>query len=112
EFGPGGATAKLDGVPLASSPFVAQVDRDGTMHRIDVEAPGMAPKTTMVSYDRDVSVSIVLLPEASSAGPAATAPVPASPAPPGNRPVGRPADPRKPGKQAGEIDEADPYRKK
>lgn len=120
EFGPGGATAKLDGVPLASSPFVAQVDRDGTMHRIDVEAPGMAPKTTMVSYDQDVSVSIVLVPEAPSADPAATQ---AAAAPSGrdarpsgetsgNRPGGRPADPRKPGRQAGEIDEADPYRKK
>jgi len=130
EFGPSGATAKLDGVPLASSPFVAQVDRDGTMHRIDVEAPGMAPKTTMVSYDKDVSVSIVLVPEASTAGPAATQAASGrdarpsgetSGAPPGNRTVGRPVpvgtphtpgDPRKPGKQAGEIDEADPYRKK
>jgi serine/threonine-protein kinase len=114
EFAPEGATAKLDGVPLASSPFVAQVDRDGTIHRIDVEAPGMAPQTTMVSYDKDVAVSIVLVPEPASADAAAPAQASAAtpPAPPrGDRPVARPAD-KKGSKQPGEIDEADPYRKK
>jgi hypothetical protein len=110
EFGPEGATARLDGVPLTSSPFVALVDRDGTMHRIEVEAPGMAPKTTMVSYDRDVSVSIQLVAEASSAS--ASAAAPPQTAPQGTRPAGRPADPKKPGKEPGEIDEVDPYKKK
>ncbi len=45
-FGPPGAVAKLDGVPLTGSPFVAQAPRDGSMHRIDVEGPGLTPRTT------------------------------------------------------------------
>src|SRR5262249_16943853 len=53
-FGPPGAVAKLDGVPLAESPFVAQARRDGSMHRVDVEGPGLAPETRLVSYEKDV----------------------------------------------------------
>jgi eukaryotic-like serine/threonine-protein kinase len=61
-FGPAGAIAKLDGVPLTASPFVAQVRRDGSMHRLDIEGPGLKPDTRMVSYDKDVVVALALQP--------------------------------------------------
>ncbi|NUP05510.1 MAG: serine/threonine protein kinase [Polyangiaceae bacterium] len=118
EYGPPGAVAKLDGVELAGSPFVAQVERDGTMHKIEVEAPGMTPKTAMISYEKDVSLALVLeaaiAPSASAAESAASAaPVPsAGPAvDPAKRPWGRVPDAGKPDKppQRG-IDEQDPYK--
>jgi serine/threonine-protein kinase len=113
-FGPEGAVAKLDGVPLQSSPFTAQVPRDGSMHRIDVEGPGLMPKTTMVSYDKDVSVDVVLeagSPELVLSGaPSASAPPVDTVRRPGGG--GRLPDTTKNPKQPREIDEADPYKKK
>ncbi len=111
-FGPEGAIAKLDGVPLQSSPFTAQVPRDGSMHRVDVEGPGLVSQTTMVSYDKDVAVAVVLEPGGPevvlSAAPSASV----APVDPVHRPVGRLPDPVKNPKQPREIDETDPYKKK
>jgi hypothetical protein len=107
-FGPAGAIAKLDGVPLTASPFVAQVRRDGSMHRLDIEGPGLRPDTRMVSYDKDVVVALAL----QAADP---------PAPPKDEPTAAPADsakrppalsgplPKPTGKGRG-IDEKDPYK--
>jgi hypothetical protein len=104
-FAPAAATAKLDGVPLSQSPFTAQVPRDGSMHRVEVNAPGLAPQTLMVSFEKDVTLDIVLVPEtaaSASASPTATQP---------NRLPG-PLPANTNGKQPLGIDEQDPYKKK
>lgn len=107
-FGPPGAVAKLDGVPLAESPFTAQVRKDGSVHRLDIEGPGLKPETKLVAYDKDVVLTIALQPAepAAATSGAASAAAPAS-AEPGKRPLGR-------GKLGGKpthgIDEKDPYK--
>ncbi len=109
-FGPPGAIAKLDGVPLSESPFVAHVKRDGSMHRIDVEGQGLTPETRMVSYVKDVAVDLTLKgaePAASSASPAVSAAPSAAPSDTGKRP---PGDGKARPKPLG-IDEQDPYKK-
>jgi serine/threonine-protein kinase len=100
-FGPPGSVAKLDGVPLDGNPFVAQVSRDGSMHRIDVTGPGLQPETRMVSYDKDVVVALALAP----VPPADTADAAKRPATAG---TGRP---KGGGKPALGIDEKDPYKR-
>jgi serine/threonine-protein kinase len=109
-FGPAGATAKLDGVKLAESPFVAQVKRDGSMHRIDVESPGFEPETRMVSFEKDVVVGISLQPKAAvTMGPQAAP----NPAPPSASPQATSAakgNNGRPIKPARGIDEKDPYK--
>ncbi len=107
-YGPAGATAKLDGEPLSASPFVAQVPRDGSVHRIEVEAPGLEPKTTIVSYDRDILVTIELA--ATTSEPSASASVSASASAEPKR-IPTSTLPR-PAKSSVEIDETDPYKKK
>ena len=109
-FGPPGAVAKLDGVPLSESPFVAHVKRDGSMHRIDVEGPGLVPETRMVSYVKDVAVDLSLKgaePAATSANPTVSAAPSAAPSDTGKRP---PGDGKARPKPLG-IDEQDPYKK-
>ena len=111
-FGPAGAIAKLDGVPLTASPFNAQVRRDGSMHRLDIEGPGLKPDTRMVSYDTDVVVALALqaaepaVPKADPPpSPTLAAPVDSAKRPPaltGPRPLPT-------GKGRG-IDEKDPYK--
>jgi serine/threonine protein kinase len=113
-YQPASAIAKLDGVPLSGSPFIAQVPRDGSMHRLDVEGPGLKPETKMVSYDKDVVLSVSL----SAAEPAPADPVPSATTPAVG--VTAPVDPKrftgelpgrtKPPKPLG-IDEKDPYKK-
>jgi serine/threonine-protein kinase len=108
-FGPSGATAKLDGVPLTASPFVAQVPRDGWMHRLEFGGEGLETKTQMISYDKDLSISVDLAPQATASA-SASAP-PAGPGIPGGRaPAGGPTTGKDP-KQPREIDEQDPYKK-
>jgi serine/threonine-protein kinase len=110
-FGPPGATAKLDGVVLAQSPFVAQVPRDGSMHRIEVEGEGLASETRMVSFEKDVSLDFMLQPlPIDLDAPAGSAAAGAPRAGGGWRPP--PADPKgKEPKQPRDIDEQDPYKK-
>jgi hypothetical protein len=114
-FGPAGAVARLDGVPLAESPFVAQVPRDGSMHRIDVEGPGMKPETKMVSYEKNITVAVALLaaePQADTAPSASASALPAA-APPVDASKRLPGGdaPRPKGPKPREIDEKDPYKK-
>ena len=97
--GPAGATAKLDGVLLAENPFSAQVPKDGSMHKVEVEAPGMATQTMIVSFDEDVSLDVTLTAEAAS-----TTVEPVA-RPPGGVPTGKPDQ-----DGALKIDEEDPYR--
>jgi serine/threonine-protein kinase len=123
-FGPTGAVARLDGVPLADNPFVAQVARDGSMHRVDVEGPGLKPETRMVSYEKSVSITVTLGPAEPAAvepsGSAAVAAPPSAPVLGGPWPTGGPpgaptGEPwkrpgAKPAKSASPIDEKDPYK--
>jgi eukaryotic-like serine/threonine-protein kinase len=108
-FGPPGATAKLDGVSLVESPFVAQAPRDGSMHRIVVEGPGLEPETRMLSYEKDVLVTVSLQaaqpPAAQTATPTGSSPTPAA------ERVKRPGSDRtKPPRTSRGIDEKDPYK--
>ncbi len=119
-FGPAGAIARLDGVPLADNPFVAQVPRDGSMHRVDVEGPGLKSETRMVSYEKAIVVAISLLALEDAGAEASTAPSAAAPVLGGPWPAGgalpaatgegskRPG--AKPAKSASPIDEKDPYK--
>lgn len=102
-FGPPGAIAKLDGLPLAESPFVAQVQKDGSVHRIDVEGPGLQPETRMVSYEKDIAVTVSLKVAEAPAAPAVAATVE-----PQKRPLG--PGKLKPSRPGREIDEKDPYK--
>jgi serine/threonine-protein kinase len=107
---PASATAKLDGVALAQNPFVAQMPRDGSAHTLEVSAPGYVTQTSMLSYERDIDLTIKLVetaaptatasattapPEPGKVAPFPDAKVP-PPAPSGNKPLG--------------IDEDDPYK--
>lgn len=110
-FSPKTATAKLDGAALSQSPFVAQMPRDGTAHRLEVTAPGFVPQTRMLSYESDVDLDVVLVeespPPAASATPApqpGPSPRGPLPQPPGSEPTGGKKKPLT-------IDEEDPYGK-
>jgi eukaryotic-like serine/threonine-protein kinase len=105
-FGPPGAIAKLDGVPLAESPFVAQARRDGSMHRIDVDGPGLTPETKMVSYEKDVIVAVSLAPLATQRSTAEPAMADV-----GKRPAGSGSARSRVVKSALGIDEKDPYKR-
>ena len=111
-FGPPGAVAKLDGFPLPQSPFIAQVPRDGSMHTLEVEGPGLAKKTSMLSYDKDVDLTISLEPAPEPSAATSTS-ASAAPIEPSARPSGRlPTTVSTGTKQPREIDEDNPYKKK
>ncbi len=115
-FGPPGAVAKLDGVPLTESPFVAQAHRDGSMHRIDVEAPGLKPETRMVSYEKDVILAVALTPPdpapTTSATPVTSAAPLSPPTDTTKRTPGTSGNGTKPPPKAKlGIDEQDPYKR-
>ena len=110
-FGPVGAVAKLDGVPLTASPFVAQVRRDGSMHRLDIEGPGLKSDTRMVSYDKDVVVALAL--QAAEPPPLKDDPAPpttAAPVDSAKRPAGVSGPLPKATAKGRGIDEKDPYK--
>lgn len=122
-FGPAEATAKLDGVALAQSPFVAQMPKDGSAHTLEVSAPGYVTQTTMLSYEQDIDMRVVLeeaKDDVPSPEPTTTAVVPrpqpiAGPRPPQPQPPPPPPPPPPPtgkGKKPLGIDEEDPYGKK
>jgi serine/threonine-protein kinase len=56
------ATARifLDDVVVPSNPFAAKFPRDGTGHRIRVEAEGHAPEARLVVFERDVALDVAL----------------------------------------------------
>jgi len=120
-FGPPSATAKLDGVALAQTPFVAQMPRDGSAHTLEVSAPGYVTQSTMLSYDSDIDLNVVLEEEGPDADPSAsTAPkpapvggrIPTPPVPKGKTPPPPPPPPAGgDGKKPLSIDEEDPYGK-
>ncbi len=117
------ATAKvtLDGKPLDKIPYIAKFERDGATHMIQAEAPGYAARSRDVTFDRDRTIEMALIPTPNTPGTAPTnAPPPSATseskdkdktkviivAPP---PV---EDPTKPGgtkKPPRPIDEKNPY---
>jgi serine/threonine-protein kinase len=109
-FGPAGAIAKLDGVPLAASPFVAQVRRDGSMHRLDIEGPGLKPDTRMVSYDKDVVVALALQAADPAPPPVDSTPLPATADASAKRPPALSGPMPKGSTKGRGIDEKDPYK--
>lgn len=121
-FAPADATAKLDGVALAQSPFVAQMPKDGSAHTLEVSAPGHVTQTTMLSYEQDIDMNVVLeeqTDDAPSADPTTTAVVPKPypvagprPTPKAQPPPPPPPPPTGNGKKPLGIDEEDPYGKK
>jgi serine/threonine-protein kinase len=99
------AKLSLDGRPLAGNPFRGSFERGGE-HELRVEAPGHLPTATTLSFERDVTVEIVLTrraparerpapgaaPRDAEARPPAASVAGPGPAPPG-APPGRPARP-------------------
>lgn len=57
---PENAHATLDGAPLPSLPFTAEVPLDRKMHHVEASAPGHRSKNVVVVFDRDREVSVVL----------------------------------------------------
>ena len=109
-FGPAGAVAKLDGVPLTESPFTAQVRRDGSMHRLDIEGPGLRSETRMVSYEKDIVVALALQPAEPAVPTAVRTVATAVPADSARRPAAL-SGPLPKGTTKGHgIDEKDPYK--
>jgi eukaryotic-like serine/threonine-protein kinase len=111
-FGPPGVIAKLDGVPLGESPFVAQPRRDGSMHRLDIEGPGLKPEIRMVSYEKDVIVAVALAAIDPVPATSATTSPAATPTEVARHPAagGAGVNPHPKPKPALGIDEQDPYK--
>jgi serine/threonine-protein kinase len=59
---PAEATIYLDDVEVPTNPFAAKFPRDGTGHRIRVEADGYAPEARLVVFDRDIALDFTLAP--------------------------------------------------
>ena len=108
---PAGARLSLDGAPIASNPYEADVPLDGTVHQIAAQASGYEPRQVPATFNRDVTVDVALAPTvpppsqsvsvASAPGHPKRAPAPAALAPGLGIP---PAQPRRP------IEDEDPYK--
>jgi hypothetical protein len=58
------ASIYYDDVPLKNNPYAGRFARDGTAHRVRVEAPGFRTQQQMVTLDKPViEVALVLAPE-------------------------------------------------
>ena len=54
------ARVSLDGAPLSSNPFHAQVTKGAALHKIRAEAPGYEGQERVVVFDQDVTLKISL----------------------------------------------------
>jgi len=108
-FEPASAEAKLDGVTLAHNPFVAQVPRDGSTHTLEVTAPDHVTQSTMLSYERDIDLTITLEKAAPAATTSSTTATPPPPKVGGPLPGPKPSPPPTEDKKPLGIDEEDPY---
>lgn len=70
---PPNAKVLLDGKPLERNPFVGKFERDGATHMIQAEAPGYGTRSRDVTFDRDLTIEMALVPQAAAP---ATAPPP------------------------------------
>ena len=67
----------VDDVPLPTNPATSTFVKDGTSHRLRVEAPGYQKKFEFITYDSNtVSVDIALEPEVAARTPIATSGLP------------------------------------
>lgn len=110
---PKDATIAIDGARAESNPFEAKVERDGSLHRIRVEAPGYQVEERVVSFDDDVSLEVELAPRSGAARPSGGMGTPAGATTTTATPDAPPpaTDPKKPPpRTARPIDEKDPYR--
>ncbi|MEO6418976.1 MAG: serine/threonine-protein kinase, partial [Polyangiaceae bacterium] len=72
---PSQAKIYLDDVPLPTNPATSTFVKDGTSHRLRVEAPGFQKKVDFITYDSNtVSIDITLEPDVVAAKPAAVWP--------------------------------------
>lgn len=121
QVSPPNAKVTLDGKPLDKMPFVGKFDRDGTTHMIQAEAPGYTSRSRDVTFDKNRTIEMALVPQAAAPG-TTTAPPPttATAEPTKEKPtkviiVAPPTtteDPTKPGgtkKPPRPIDEKNPY---
>jgi serine/threonine protein kinase len=106
---PSSARFTVDGAPVPSNPYEADVPSDGVVHQIAAQAGGYEPRELPATFDRDVFLDVTLAPSTplvASAASAASRPkhllgpamVPPAPVVPPSRPL-RP------------IEEEDPYKK-
>ena len=73
---PAGAKLTLDGKPLEKNPFVGKFDRDGASHMLQAEAPGYGTRSRDITFDKDRTIEMALVPQAVVPGP--TTPPPAT----------------------------------
>ena len=57
----------LDGTPIPSNPYEAEVTSDAANHRIGAQADGFAPREVQITLERDVSLDITLAPQGTGA---------------------------------------------
>jgi eukaryotic-like serine/threonine-protein kinase len=114
---PDGARLKLDSGYVEGNPFKANVPKDGTLHKIEVEQDGFRTERRTVTFDKDVELSIEL--KAAPGRPYAvsrptTKPPPTTEPPPAVTTAPKPEeDPgKKKPKPTVELDEQNPYKKK
>ena len=104
---PPSARFTIDGAPVATNPYEADVPADHAMHAIAALAEGFAPREIDEHFDRDVSLDVTLA--ASASTPATPAPTHPSLPAAGPAPRRAPAPPSPKAQRA--IEEEDPYKK-
>lgn len=72
EAEPSSAILTLDGTPLGSNPFRAEVSLGGELHRIEMSAPGYVSHEQVVVFDRDQEIRVELEAVAEAPDPAAS----------------------------------------
>jgi hypothetical protein len=70
---PPGARITIDGISVASNPFEGTFVKDVAMHRILVDAYGFLPHGRMVSFEKDVELTIALHAKPTGGGASAAA---------------------------------------
>lgn len=117
---PPNAKVSLDGKPLEKNPFVGKFDRDGATHMLQAEAPGFATRSRDITFDKDRTIEMALVPQAGAPGTTTAPPSTAAGAEPTKEktkviivaPPTTTEDPTKPGgtkKPPRPIDEKNPY---
>jgi hypothetical protein len=97
---PESARFQIDGAPVASNPYEADVPADGAVHQIAVVADGFETRTIPAAFDRDVLLDIAL-----------AAATPARQDRTTSGPARAPSPPPAPFRSRRAIEEEDPYKK-
>jgi serine/threonine-protein kinase len=114
---PDDAELVLDGAKLESNPFLAQVEKDDTLHRLEVRAPRHRSEARMVRLDQDLTLHVTLGLSTSAPSPAAPPAAPATKSAGRRDPAAATAAPspddfvhkQRDSKPARPIDNSDPY---